>query len=93
MKSMDEITIPETIITDEQYNANARQLAAAIVYQASKDYCSKKATDKTRSAIIKDLRSKRMDAITDGMSPIIAEQLELHPDEIRERIQQQPQEE
>ena len=65
---------------------SVRNLAAAIIMQAVRDYCAKKATDKKKAAILKDLRSERMDFITNGMSVVAAEQLELHPKEIAERL-------
>ena len=77
-------------------DANIRNLACAITMQAVRDYFTKrecKTKEKTeelfakkRKAILKDLRSTWMKTITDGMSLIVAEQLELHPDEIAERL-------
>lgn len=61
-----------------------RNLAAAITLQAVKDFVS--GTPKQQKAILKDLRSSRMNFITSGMSTVVAEQLELHPDEIAERL-------
>lgn len=85
MKSMDNITIPKTTITPEQYAVNARQLVAAIMLQATRDYC-KTNSEKNRNVILKDLRSSSMDFKSNGMSVIIAEQLEKHPDEIKARL-------
>ena len=85
MKSMDEIIIPETTITPEQYSVNARQLVAAIMLQATRDYCKEESKPK-RNAILKDLRSSHMDFVSNGMSAIIAEQLEKNADEIKIRI-------
>jgi hypothetical protein len=61
-----------------------RNLAAAITLQAVKDFVS--GTLKQQKTILKDLRSSRMNFITNGMSTVVAEQLELHPDEIAERL-------
>lgn len=85
MKSMDEITIPETTITDEQYVVNARQLVASILLQGVRDYC-RTDNEPERQAILKDLRSAHMDFISDGMSVITAEQLEKNCDAIKVRI-------
>lgn len=63
-----------------------RQLAAAVMLQAVEDYFGKKATPKKRQAILKDLRSRWMQDLSNGNSLIIAEQLELHPNEIAERV-------
>lgn len=61
-----------------------RNLTAAITLQAVKDFVN--GNDIERSIILKDLRSPRMDFMTGGQSVFVAEQLELHPDEIAERI-------
>ena len=61
-----------------------RNLAAAITLQAVKDFIS--GTPAQRRTILKDLRSARMDFITSGQSVVVAEQLELHPDEILDRL-------
>lgn len=85
MKDMSEITIPETTITPEQYSFNARQLIMAVIYRAVEDYCFFK-NEVNREEILKHLRSSRMNELSDGMSVIVAEQLELHPEEIAERL-------
>ena len=92
MKTMEEITIPETTITPEQYAANARQLIASVILQGARDYCRTNSETK-RSAILNDLRSSRMKVMSDGMSAIVAEQLELHPEEIAERLRRNNEEE
>lgn len=61
-----------------------RILAAAITLQAVKDYFQSTANGK--KAILKDLRSPWMLMLTDGQSIVVAEQLEKHPEEIRERL-------
>lgn len=86
MKTMDEITIPKTTLTPEQYAYNARQLVMTIIYRAAEDYCFT-VSDKKKQAILKDLRSPCMNDISNGMSILVAEQLELHPEEIAERLQ------
>ena len=63
---------------------NIRQLCAAVIMQAVDEYM--KATTNNKKAILKDLRSKWMRFFSDDLSVRIAEQLELHPDEIRERM-------
>ncbi len=65
-------------------DAQARNLACAITMQAVRDYFN--SSDKGKQAILKDLRSSYMDFITNGTSVTVADQLELHPDEIRERV-------
>ena len=85
MKDMNEITIPETTITPEQYNVNARQLVASILLQGARDYCRSK-SEKRRRAILKDLRSSHMNFVSDGMSIIVAEQLEKNGEAIKARI-------
>ena len=72
---------------------NIRNLTCAIVLQAAKDYCNKKASPERKAAILKDLRSKWMDFITEGTSVVVAEQLEKHPQEIAERVRQHCKEE
>lgn len=61
-----------------------RQLAAAVTLQAVKDFCN--GSDKKKVKILKDLHSRWMQDFTNGHSLIVAEQLELHPDEIRARV-------
>ena len=85
MKNMNEITIPETTITPEQYSINARQLVATILLQATRDYCREESEAK-RNAMLKDLRSSHMDFVSNGMSIVVAEQLEKNCDEIKTRI-------
>lgn len=92
MKEMNEITIPATTITDEQYALNARQLVMTIIYNAAKDYCQTTSESK-RKAILKDLRSSYMDFASDGMSVITAEQLEKNCDAIKARILKEEEEE
>lgn len=85
MKGMNEITIPKTTISDEQYAYNARQLYMTVVYKAVEDYC-KTQCESTRKAILKQLRSARMTSLTDGMSEVAASQLEVDCDAIAERL-------
>lgn len=67
-------------------DAQARNLACAITMQAVKDFFATGATSKKQKEILKELRSKWMDFITNGTSVMVAEQLELHPQEIAERL-------
>ena len=85
---MENIIIPKTTITTDQYAVCARHLAAAIMLQATRDYCKSK-SDSKRAAILKDLRSAHMDFLSDGMAVVVAEQLEKHPEEIAERLRRQ----
>lgn len=64
---------------------NMRSLAAAITMQAVKDYFRSTKEEK-KKAVLKDLRSSWMQMLTDGQSVVVAEQLEKHPEEIRERL-------
>ena len=64
---------------------NIRELACAIIMQAVRDYF--RSSTAKKAVIIKDLRSDYMDTITEGLSVVVAEQLEKHPEEIRERMQ------
>lgn len=68
-------------MTDE----SVRRLAAAVTMQAVKDYF-KTRSDTKRQTILKDLRSPWMDLLTNGTSINVAEQLEKHPAEIKERL-------
>lgn len=70
-------------------DADAKNIACAITMQAVKDYFVTGVTAKKQQTILADLRSEWMKFITDGMSLIVAEQLELHPEEIRERVRRE----
>lgn len=85
MKDMSEIIVPETTIAPEQYSYNGRQLVMTILHQAAKDYCRNE-SESTRKAILKDLRSSYMEFISDGMSVVVAEQLEKNCEAIKARI-------
>lgn len=63
---------------------NIHNLTNAILLQAIKDFIN--GSKKQRTIILKDLRSSRMDLITNGASIIVAEQLELHPETIAARL-------
>lgn len=67
-------------------NASINELTTAIILQAVRDYFSPKTNQKKQDEILKDLRSPYMDFITNGQSVLVAEQLELHPKEIAERL-------
>lgn len=71
-------------------DAQARNLVCAIIMQAVRDYL--RSASKKKALILKDLRSPYMDMISNGMSVIVAEQLELHPEEIRARLCKMPEE-
>lgn len=74
-------------------NENIQKLTSAILMQAIRDYVADGVTYEERQQILKDLRSSRMELITKGFSIIVAEQLELHSDEIRERVRRDSEEE
>ena len=63
-----------------------RQLSAAILMRAVRDYCHAGASVGAKRAILKDLRSDWMDFLTGGQSLVIAEQLEKNRDEIAKRL-------
>ena len=67
-------------------DTQARELACAITMQAVRDYFAPNATEEKQKKILKELRSKWMDFITNGLSITVAKQLEANPDEIRERV-------
>ena len=64
---------------------NYRQLCFAIIKQAVVDYFDRD-RNWEKKKILKDLRSDWMDFLTDGMSVLIARQLELHPQEIKAKF-------
>jgi hypothetical protein len=68
---------------------NYRNLLAAIMFQAAKDYVNH-AED--RQQILRDLRSDYMTALSDGQSAIIAEQLERNLQAIKSRLRKLPEE-
>lgn len=81
-----------------------KSLGAAILLRAVRDYCNPEATretkimtDKQRGAyrekILKDLRGGWLNALTNGISSIVAEQLEQHEEEIKERLKYTKEEE
>jgi broad-specificity NMP kinase len=70
---------------NEQMNdADVKNLASAITLQAVKDYFQ--SAEKGKKTILKDLRSPWMIMLTNDASVVVAEQLEKHPEEIRERL-------
>lgn len=68
-----------------------KQLAAATVLRAVKDYFGKKSNEKRRAQILKDLRSPWMDFFTNGSAAIVADKLEKNPDEIKKRLKRSTQ--
>lgn len=68
-----------------------KQLGCKVMYQAVKEFANGNKTQ--RKKIINELRSEWMCEFTNDQSIIIAEQLELHPDEITARILKQEMEE
>ena len=63
---------------------NVRQLSAAVIMQAVRDYLRTSTANKI--AILKDLRSDWMCFLSNDMSKVVAEQLEKNPKEIAERL-------
>ena len=74
-KPMSEITIPEVTLTEEQLNQKYLDLAMEVVLQGVRDYCYSK-SKRTRKIILEDLRSKRLNLYTDGLSSTAADKLE-----------------
>ncbi len=66
-------------------NSNIHELACAVCLQAVKDYLAT-TYDSSRKAILKDLRSPWMDMFSNGLSIVVAEQLEKEPEKIKERL-------
>lgn len=69
------------------FTKNYRQLAFAVLMQAVRDYC-RTTSETTKIVILQDLRTDYMDNITDGMSIVAAEKLELYPKDIAARLRQ-----
>lgn len=67
---------------------NYRELGCGIVHQAVKDYFDPKSIDSPKS-ILKYLRSDYLVQLSDGISLVVAEQLEKHPKEIAERLKKE----
>lgn len=74
-----------------------KSLGAAILLRAVRDYCNPEATRETkimtneqreayRNKILKDLRGGWLNALTNGISSIVAEQLEQNEQVIKERL-------
>ena len=68
-------------------NECARQLACGIILESAKQYCDPKTTPQMKSKIRKDLRNNQLlNGLTDDLAIHTAEQLELHEDEIADRL-------
>lgn len=67
-------------------NYNYKNLGAAIVLEAVKEYFEPKTDDTKKKVILKELRSDYVYQFSGGMSLVVAEQLEKHPKEIAERL-------
>ena len=65
---------------------NIRNLASAIMLQATKEYCGLDPEPASKTSILRDLRSPWMNGLTDGMSVVVAERLEKHWREIKKRL-------
>ena len=61
-----------------------KNLGAAVLLQAVKDYFNE--TTVRQEIIIKDLKSDWLDFLTNGMSTVVAEQLILNPEQIKNRL-------
>ena len=64
---------------------NIRNLASAVLLQAAKDYCD--GTDKERAKISEELRSEWVQELTQGISLVVAEQLEKNWKVIAPRLE------
>ena len=70
-----------------QVNYNEKQLACAILLQATKDYCQPETSPQKRGKILKDLKNNHLlNAITDDLGIVTAQRLGSHHDEIAERL-------
>jgi hypothetical protein len=65
---------------------NYKNLGAAIVLQAVKDIFDPYFTRESTETILKNLRSQHLIQLSDGLSVVVAEQIEKHPFEIAERL-------
>ena len=63
---------------------NYKQLGYAVAVQALKDFFN--GTDKQKQAIIKQLKSKWMNFITNNLAWRLAQELETHPKEVYRRF-------
>lgn len=75
------------------YDENYRQLGRAITYEAIKEFAEEKNNPKRQHKIIKELRSKHMDLVSEGLSVILADKLETNPNEICDRVKKLEEEE
>lgn len=70
---------------------NYRQLGFAVAIRAVKDYFQ--GGEGHKKVILREFRSQWLDLLTNGMGEQIAEQLELHPEEIKARLGKDDEEE
>lgn len=70
-------------------DSDVRELTCAIMMQAVRDYFADGITDEKQREILRELRSKWMDYITNGTSVVVAEQLEKNPKEIKARLRKE----
>ena len=63
-----------------------RNLAAAVLLQAAKDYCDRGTTKEQQKVIIKDLKGQWMDFFTNGTSKSVANELLTNEKIIRIRL-------
>lgn len=70
-----------------------KNLGAAVIMQAVRDYFAKSATPQSRALILKDLRSAWMYMLSGGTAAVVADQLEKNPEEIRKRLRKTEMEE
>jgi hypothetical protein len=66
-------------------DTSIKNLGAAIILQAVKDYFNATASYQKR-VIINDLKSDWLDFITNGTSIVVADKLKSNPEEIRRRL-------
>ncbi len=64
---------------------NIKNLASAVLLQAAKDYCA--GTEKEQAKISEELRSEWMQELTQGISLVVAEQLEKNWKSIAPRLE------
>lgn len=70
-----------------QVNYNEKQLGCAIILEAAKEYCEPSTSPQKKGKILKDLQNNHLlNALTDDLGIITAQQLKSHPDDIAKRL-------
>ena len=72
--------------TDVAVKEGIKNLAARTCLEAAKDYCDGSATPAKKKRILKDLKGQWMDFFTDGLSKVVAEELQKNEKAIGIRL-------